>query len=140
MTSLIESQINFLGHVNSTGHAALLIESLCPDDRVHLRWYHAFENGTVVNRYKRIDAYDWDAIPPGPSLCAMDSSNEIPESASLAQVDRLRALYRKSHPESFVHDPTDDGWIQLLGASYPRRIICVRITGPFIQAWQRAIS
>lgn len=65
MTLLIESPINFLGHVSSAGHAALLIESLCSDDHVHMRWCHANENGTVASRYKGIGAYVWVAMPPG---------------------------------------------------------------------------
>ena len=127
MTLLIESPINFLGHVSSAGHAALLIESLCSDDHVHMRWCHANENGTVVSRYKGIGAYVWVAMPPGPYLFAVDASNELPEIAGLAEVDHLRALYRMRHPESFDCDPTDDSWIQLLGAAYRRRILCVHV-------------
>ena len=36
-TLLIEAPINFLGHISSTGHAALLIEDLCSGDHIHLR-------------------------------------------------------------------------------------------------------
>lgn len=127
VTLLIEAPINFLGHVSSTGHAALLVESLCSDDHVHIRWCRASENGTVISRYKGIDGYDWVAMPPGPYLFAVDSSDDIPETASVAGVDVLRAEYRTTHPESFEHDPPDEGWIQLLGASYRRRIICIRL-------------
>jgi hypothetical protein len=127
VTLLIEAPINFLGHVSSTGHAALLIDSLCSDDHIHMRWCHAGENGTVLSRYKGIDEYDWIAMPPGPYLFAVDSSDEIPETTSIAEVSLLRAQYRTNHPGSFEHDPPDDGWIQLLGASYRRRIICVHL-------------
>ena len=58
-TLLIEAPINFLGHVSSTGHAALLVDDLCSDDHVHLRWCQAGENGAVISRYKGIDGYDW---------------------------------------------------------------------------------
>ena len=127
VTLLIEAPINFLGHVSSTGHAALLVDSLCSDDHIHLRWCKASENGTVVSRYKGIDGYDWIAMPPGPYLFAVDSSDEIPETASIDEVNRLRAEYRINHPGSFEQDPPNDAWIQLLGASYRRRIICIHV-------------
>jgi hypothetical protein len=127
VTLFIEAPINFLGHVSSTGHAALLVDDLCSDDHIHLRWCRVGENGTVVSRYKGIDGYDWLAMPPGPYLFAVDSSDEIPEITSIAEVNGLRAEYRTSHPGSFEHDPPEDGWIQLLGASYRRRIICVHL-------------
>ncbi|MFL6306971.1 MAG: hypothetical protein ACJ72H_25855 [Candidatus Sulfotelmatobacter sp.] len=127
VTLFIEAPINFLGHVSSTGHAALLIDTLCSDDHIHVRWCHAGENGTVLSRYKGIDGYDWVAMPPGPYLFAVDSSDEIPGTTSIAEVNLLRGQYRTNHPRSFKHDPPDDGWIQLLGASYRRRIICIQL-------------
>jgi hypothetical protein len=127
VTLLIEAPINFLGHVSSTGHAALLVGSLCSDDHIHMRWCHAGENGTVVSRYKGINGYDWVAMPPGPYLFAVDSSDKIPETTDSAQINLLRASYRASHPGSFALDPPDDGWIQLLGASYRRRILCFHV-------------
>jgi hypothetical protein len=127
VTVLIEAPINFLGHVSSTGHAALLIDRLCSDDHIHMRWCLSSENGTVVSRYKGIDGYDWVAMPPGPYLFAVDSPDEIPEMASDAEVNLLRAKYRANHPRSFEHDPQENGWTQLLGASYRRRIICIHL-------------
>lgn len=126
-TLLIEAPINFLGHVSSTGHAALLVDDLCSDDHIHMRWCGADEDGAVISRYKGIDGYDWVAMPPGPYMFSVDSADEIPATASIAYVERLRAEYRTNHPGSFVHDPPEDGWIQLLGASYRRRIICVHL-------------
>jgi hypothetical protein len=126
-TLLIEAPINFLGHVSSTGHAALLVDDLCSDDRIHRRWCRVGENGAVLSRYKGIDGYDWLAMAPGPYLFAVDSSDEIPETANIAGVNRLRAEYRTDHPGAFEDDPPEDGWIQLLGASYRRRIICVHL-------------
>jgi hypothetical protein len=127
VTLFIQAPINLLGHVSSTGHAALLVDSLCSDDHIHMRWCGAGEDGAVVSRYKGIDGYDWLAMPPGPYLFAVDSSDEIPITASIAEVNRLRVEYRTNHPGSFERDPADDGWIQLLGASYRRRIICVHV-------------
>jgi rhodanese-related sulfurtransferase len=126
-TLLIEAPINFLGHVSSTGHAALLVDDLCSDDHIHMRWCRAGEDGAVISRYKGIDGYDWLAMPPGPYLFAVDSADEIPPTASIAEVERLRVEYRTNHPGSFEPDPPKDGWIQLLGASYRRRIICVHL-------------
>ena len=126
-TLFIEAPINFLGHVSSTGHAALLVDDLCSDDHIHMRWCRAGEDGAVISRYKGIDGYDWLAMPPGPYLFAVDSADEIPPTASIAEVERLRVEYRTNHPESFEHDPPEDGWIQLLGASYRRRIACVHL-------------
>ena len=127
VTLFVEAPINFLGHVSSTGHAALLMDSLCSDDHIHMRWCHAGEEGAVVSRYKGINGYDWLAMPPGPYLFAVDSSDEVPETTSIAEVTRLRAEYRAKHAASFEHNPPDDGWIQLIGASYRRRIICIHV-------------
>jgi hypothetical protein len=92
-----------------------------------MRWCRAGEDGAVISRYKGIDGYDWLAMPPGPYMFAVDSPDEIPASASVDEVERLRAEYRANHPGSFEQDPPSDGWIQLLGASYRRRIICIRM-------------
>ena len=127
VTLLVEAPINFLGHVSSTGHTALLIDSVCSDDHIHMRWCHADEEGAVVSRYKGINGYDWLAMPPGPYLFAVDSSDEVPETTSIAEVTRLRADYRAQHAASFELNPPDDGWIQLIGASYRRQIICIHV-------------
>jgi hypothetical protein len=123
----IEAPINFLGHVSSTGHAALLMDRLCSDDHIHMRLCESGEDGSVISRYKGIGNYDWVAISPGPYLFAVDSGDEVPAAASVEEVDRLRTDYRASHPLGFVHDPQEDGWVQLLGASYRRKIICIRV-------------
>ena len=136
VTLFIEAPINFLGHVSSTGHAALLIQRLCSDDHIHMRWCRASEDGAVISRYKGIDGYDWLAMPPGPYLFAVDSYDEVPRTASVADVDLLRTEYRTNHPESFEHDPRENGWIQLLGASYRRRIICIHLHTTRDQDWR----
>jgi hypothetical protein len=124
---IIEDPINFLGHVSSTGHATLWVEDLCSDDHIHMRLCQPGENGSVVGRYKGINGYDWLAMPPGPYMFAVDSGDEVPDTASAAQVDRLRADYRANHAGSFAKDPPEYGWVQLLGASYRRRMICIRV-------------
>ncbi|MGA2537277.1 MAG: hypothetical protein ABSF53_14765 [Terracidiphilus sp.] len=127
VTLFIEAPINFLGHVSSTGHAALLVDDLCSDDHIHMRLCRAGEGGAVISRYKGIDGYDWLAMPPGPYLFAVDSPDAIPVSVTRSEVDRLREDYRGNHLRSFVQDPPEDGWVQLLGASYRRKIICIHV-------------
>jgi hypothetical protein len=124
---LLEDPINFLGHVTSTGHAALLVEGLCSDDHIHMRLCRPDESGSVVSRYKGINGYDWLAMPSGPYMFAVDSADQVPATASIVEVDRLRADYRANHGGSFAQDPPDYGWVQLLGASYRRRMICIRV-------------
>jgi hypothetical protein len=123
----IEDPINFLGHVSSTGHAALLVEGLCSDDHIHIRLCKPGEDGSVMSRYKGINGYDWLAMPPGPYLFAVDSADEVPATASIVEVDRLRMDYRANHVGGFADDPPEYGWVQLLGASYRRKMICIRV-------------
>ena len=127
VTLIIEDPINFLGHVSSTGHSALWLEDLCSDDHVHMRWCRNNENGSVVSRYKGINGYDWLAMPPGPYLFAVDSADEVLDTVSSAEVERLREEYRAKHGNSFRKDPPEYGWVQLLGASYRRRMILIRV-------------
>jgi hypothetical protein len=127
VTVFIESPINFLGHVSSTGHAAILIDNLCSDDHIHIRLCRAGETGMVISRYKGINGYDWLAMPPGPYLFAVDSPDDIPAWATVSEVRRLREDYRGEHARSFAKNPPGDGWVQLLGASYRRKIICIHV-------------
>jgi hypothetical protein len=149
---LLEDPINFLGHVSSTGHAALLVDDLCSDDHLHMRLCRPREDGSVISRYKGINGYDWLAMPPGPYLFAVDSPDEVPATASIEEVAHLRAQYRANHPGAFASsnfepgsfepgsfepgsfepgnfekDPPEYGWVQLLGAAYRRRMICIRV-------------
>ena len=111
---LLEDPINFLGHVSSTGHAALLVDDLCSDDHLHMRLCRPSEDGAVISRYKGINGYDWLAMPPGPYLFAVDSPDEVPATASLEEVAHLRAQYRANHSGaftsgSFASDNTEPG-------------------------------
>jgi len=133
VTLLVEAPINFLGHVSSTGHAALLINDLCSDNHIHVRQCRADEDGAVVSRYKGISGYDWVAMPPGPYLFAVDSADEVPETADTDGVDRLRTKYRKDHSGTFEYDPSDSGWAQLIGASYRRQITCIHLRTTTVQ-------
>ena len=60
-------------------------------------------------------------------MFAVESADEVPATASIAEVDHLRAAYRADHGSSFAEDPPEYGWVQLLGASYRRRIILIRV-------------
>ena len=99
-TLLIESPINFLGHVSSTGHAALLVDDLCSDDHIHMRWCGAGEDGAVISRYKGINGYDWLAMPPGPYMFAVDSTDEIPATASIAEAGACARNIGQNTPEA----------------------------------------
>jgi hypothetical protein len=92
-----------------------------------MRVCRADENGSVVSRYKGINGYDWLAMPPGPYFYAVESSDEVPAAVSIDEVEDLRAEYRASHADSFAKNPPEYGWVQLLGASYRRRMICIRV-------------
>ncbi len=52
---------------------------------------------------------------------------EIPAWATAAEVGRLRDAYRAEHARTFVKDPPEDAWVQLLAASYRRKIICIHV-------------
>jgi hypothetical protein len=106
----IEDPINILGDVSSTGHAALLVEGLCSDDHIHIRLCKPGGDGSVMSRYKGINGYDWLAMPPGPYLFAVDSADEVPATASIVEVDRLRMDYRANHVGGFADDPPEYGW------------------------------
>lgn len=68
-----------------------------------------------MSRYKRINGYDWLAMPAGAYLYAVDLDDEVPATASVAEVDGLRADYRANHPDSFVADPPEYGWSRFRG-------------------------
>jgi hypothetical protein len=104
-----------------------LVERLCSDDHIQMRLCQSGESGSVISRYKGINAYDWLAMPSGPYMFAVDSADEVPATASIAEVDSLRADYRANHGDSFAEDPPEYGWVQLVGASYRRRMICIRV-------------
>jgi hypothetical protein len=124
---LMEEPINFLGHLTSAGHAALLMEDLCTDDHVSVRRCRVGEAGTVLSRYQGIEGYDWLAIGPVPYLFAVDSLGEFPGEMDRAGLKRLREAYRVEHLEGIAPAGGNGPWIQMVGAAYRRRIICIRV-------------
>jgi hypothetical protein len=74
-----------------------------------------------------VDGYDWIAIPLVPYLYAVDSPDEIPLRVSPATVALLRDQYRRERLLNVAPDGRNGAiprgeWIQLIGASYDRRI------------------
>jgi hypothetical protein len=124
---LLEEPYGMFGAMNPTGHAAVYLNDVCEVSPTRLRLCRPGETGVVISRYHRIDGYDWLAIPLIPYLYAVDDPAEIPAHASRGLEMRLRNRYREQHLEALVPDeagqeiPGGD-WIQLVGASYDRRI------------------
>ena len=124
---LLEEPFGAFGAMNPTGHAAVYLNHVCADSPIHLRPCHANEDGVVLSRYHRIDGYDWLAMPVLAYLYAVDDPAEIPLSATPRLELKLRDAYRRDHLEAFVpddpkHEIPGGEWIQLVGASYDRRI------------------
>ena len=88
---------------------------------------HPGELGVVVSRYSGIAGYDWIAIPVVPYLYAVDELSEAPQSVDANNVSALRDAYRREHLMMLAPDDKDQkapggGWIELVGASYDRKI------------------
>lgn len=124
---LLEEPFGDFGAMNPTGHSAVYLNHVCADSPTHLRLCRPGEMGVVISRYHRVDGYDWLAIPLIPYLYAVETVDEIPSTATPRLERSLRERYRVAHLESIVPDdpkteiPGGD-WIQLVGASYDRRI------------------
>jgi hypothetical protein len=124
---LLEEPFGDFGAMNPTGHAAIYLNHVCADTPVHLRPCREGETGVVISRYHRIDGYDWLAIPLIPYLYAVDDVSEIPATATPRLELKLRDAWRREHLESIVpddpkHEIPRGEWVELLGASYDRRI------------------
>jgi hypothetical protein len=81
----------------------------------------------VISRYHRVAGYDWLAIPVLPYLYAVDNPAEMPTSPDQYTIEALRDRYRRIHLEDLIPDDGDDkipsgDWVQLVGASYDRKI------------------
>ena len=124
---LLEEPFGEFGALNPTGHAAIYLTRICADTPTRLRLCHEGEDGVVISRYHRIDGYDWLAIPLIPYLYAVDDPADVPAKANPRLERKLRDAWRQRHLEALVpDDPKDEipggEWIQLIGASYDRRI------------------
>jgi hypothetical protein len=124
---LLEEPFGEFGAMNPTGHAAIYLNHICADTPTHLRPCREGEVGVVISRYHRIDGYDWLAIPLIPYLYAVDDPSEIPATATARLELKLRDAYRRDHlmdlvPDDPKHEIPKGEWIELVGASYDRRI------------------
>ena len=124
---LLEEPFGTFGAMNPTGHAAIYLNHVCADTPTHLRPCREGEIGVVISRYHRIDGYDWLAMPLLAYLYAVDDVTEIPDSATPKLELKLRDTYRRDHLEDLIpddpqHEIPRGEWIELVGASYDRRI------------------
>jgi len=129
---LLEEPFGQFGDMNPTGHAAIYLNHVCAASPTELRPCTPGEAGVVISRYHRIGGYDWLAIPLIPYLYAVDDPRDVPEFIDAKLEMQLRDQYRRKHLLDLVPDdpkreiPKGD-WIQLVGASYDRKIYGYRI-------------
>jgi hypothetical protein len=128
---LMEEPYGIYGTVNPTGHNAIYFENICAETPLKLRRCHPGELGVVISRYEGVDGYDWIAIPLIPYLYAVEEAADVPAHVDHDTVVNLRNRYREAHFESLGLDNSGgsyvrDGWTQLIGAAYERRIYAFR--------------
>jgi hypothetical protein len=145
---LMEEPYGTFGAINPTGHAAIYLNHICAETPTELRACRPGEFGVVISRYHRVAGYDWLAIPLVPYLYAVDRVDEIPTTATPELEAKLRDQYRRKHLIDIIPDVSEGknageapkgDWIQLIGASYDRKIYGFQIeTTP--QADERFIA
>lgn len=138
---LMEEPYGTFGAFNPTGHAAIYLNHICAETPTELRACRPGEFGVVISRYHRVAGYDWLAIPLVPYLYAVDRVEDIPSTADAELEAQLRDAYRRKHLMDIIPDGSDGkhddkagdntdvagvapkgDWIQLIGASYDRKI------------------
>jgi hypothetical protein len=131
---LTEEPYGKFGFFSPTGHSAVYLDHVCAESPVKLRICHPYEYGVVISRYHRIDGFDWIAIPLVAYLYAVDQVEDIPVTADAGVEFRLRDEYRLKHLLLIAPDTSErrgdlpkGNWIQLIGASYDRRIYGFKI-------------
>ena len=132
---MMEEPFGTFGYVNPTGHAAIYLSDVCAASPTELRKCKPNEGGVVISRYHHVGGYDWLAMPLVPYLFAVDTLEQIPDAVTPQQEAVLRDSYRRAHLEALVPDGPDgktpDGeWIQLVGASYDRKIYVFQLETP----------
>jgi len=128
---LMEEPYGIYGTLNPTGHNAIYFENICAETPLKLRRCHPGELGAVISRYEGVDGYDWIAIPLIPYLYAVEDAADVPMHVDRDIVVDLRNRYREAHFEPLGLDQSGgsyvrDGWMQLIGAAYERRIYAFR--------------
>ena len=124
---LLEEPFGKFGYMNPTGHAAVYLTRICAASPTVLRRCEQGEAGAVISRYHRIAGYDWIAIPLLPYLYAVDELQKVPQVVDADAVRSIRDSYRRSHllaiaPNGPSGQTPPGEWIQLIGASYDRKI------------------
>jgi hypothetical protein len=126
---LMEEPYGEFGFFNPTGHSAVYLNHVCAESLVKLRTCRPGEYGVVISRYHRIGGFDWIAIPLVPYLYAVDQVGDIPMTADAKLESGLRDEYRRNHLLLIVPGVSkkrgeipNGEWIQLIGASYDRKI------------------
>ena len=123
----LEEPFGKFGNINPTGHAAIWLDRVCAASPTELRLCQPGEMGVVISRYHRIGGYDWIAIPLIPYLYAVDDPDDVPNFMNTELEAQLRDEYRQKHlmdlvPDDPKRDTPGGDWIQLIGASYDRKI------------------
>ena len=124
---LLEEPFGQFGDINPTGHAAIYLNHICAASPTELRLCLPGEMGVVISRYHHIGGYDWLAVPLIPYLYAVDDPGDVPAFIDAKQEMRLRDAYRREHlldlvPDDPKREIPEGEWIQLIGASYDRKI------------------
>lgn len=128
---LMEEPYGRFGSVNPTGHAAVYLSHVCAESPTQLRICRPEEDGVVISRYHKVGGFDWIAISVLPYLYAVDREEDIPDTADLALETRLRDKYWREHLMDIAPnasgagedgEPPQGDWVQLVGASYDRKI------------------
>ncbi len=128
---LMEEPFGLYGTINPTGHNAVYLKNVCAETPLKLRRCHPGELGVVISRYEGIDGYDWVAIPLIPYLYSVDNLADVPAHVDHQTVVALRNQYREQHFAPLGLDQAGgslvrDGWTQLIGGSYERRMYAFR--------------
>jgi hypothetical protein len=128
---LMEEPYGFFGAINPTGHNAIYFANICAETPTRLRRCGPGELGSVIARYQGVDGYDWIAIPLIPYLYSVETIENVPNRVSRAQVKALREAYRAAHFTPLGMGKRDgnlvhEGWDQLVGVSFERRIFAFR--------------
>ena len=128
---LMEEPYGFFGTVNPTGHNAIYFANICAETPTRLRRCGPGELGSVIARYGGVDGYDWIAIPLVPYLYSVENASDVPERVNRAEVRALREAYREANFTPLGMGKRDgnlihDGWDQLVGVSFERRIFAFR--------------
>lgn len=129
---LLEEPFGMFGSLNPTGHAAIYLTRVCAVSPTLLRRCETNEAGVVISRYPKLAGYDWIAIPVLAYLYAVDTLQDVPQSADAQSAAALRDAYRRAHLSSNApsdvegHAPEGE-WVRLVGSAYDRTIYGFRI-------------